>query len=38
MKLRLALAVAAISGFVALSYEIVWYRVLAVMTAGTAAT
>jgi predicted membrane-bound spermidine synthase len=38
MRLRLALAVAALSGFVALSYEIVWYRVLAVMTRGTAAT
>ena len=32
MRLRLALAIAALSGFIALSYEIVWYRVLAVMT------
>lgn len=38
MKLRLALAVAALSGFIALSYEILWYRVLSVMTEGTAAT
>jgi spermidine synthase len=38
MKLRLALAVADHSGFIALSYEIVWYRVLSVMTEGTAAT
>lgn len=38
MKLRLALVVAALSGFIALSYEILWYRVLSVMTEGTAAT
>ncbi len=38
MRLRLALAIAAVSGFIALSYEIVWYRVLAVMTRGTAAS
>ncbi|HEY8079288.1 MAG TPA: hypothetical protein VIF62_34390 [Labilithrix sp.] len=38
MRLRLALAIAALSGFIALSYEIVWYRVLAVMTRGTAAS
>ena len=38
MRFRLALAVAACSGFVALSYEIVWYRVLSFMTGGIAAT
>lgn len=38
MKLRLALAIAALSGFVALSYEIVWYRVLSVMTGGVASS
>jgi spermidine synthase len=38
VKLRLALGIAALSGFIALSYEIVWYRVLSVMTRGTAAT
>lgn len=38
MRLHLALAFAALSGFVALSYEIVWYRVLSVMTRGTAAS
>lgn len=37
-RLRLATAVAALSGFIALSYEIVWYRVLYVMTRGIAAT
>lgn len=37
-KLRLAVAIAAASGFIALSYEIVWYRVLSVMTRGTAPT
>lgn len=37
-KLRLAVGIAAASGFVALSYEIVWYRVLGVMTRGTAPT
>lgn len=37
-RLSLALAVAALSGFIALSYEIVWYRVLSVMTGGSAAT
>ena len=36
MKLRLALAVAAFSGFIALSYELVWYRTLSVMARGTA--
>lgn len=35
-KLRLALGIAALSGFTALSYEMVWYRVLAVMTGGVA--
>jgi spermidine synthase len=38
VRLRLALAIAALSGFVALSYEIVWYRVLAVMTRGVASS
>ncbi len=38
MRLRIALAVAALSGFIALSYEIVWYRVLSVMTAGVASS
>lgn len=38
MKLRLAMLVAAFSGFVALSYEIVWYRVLSFMTRGIAST
>ncbi|MDB5219740.1 MAG: hypothetical protein JWO86_7667 [Myxococcaceae bacterium] len=38
MRLRLAILVAACSGFVALSYEIVWYRLLAVMTRGIAST
>lgn len=38
MKLRLAVAIAAFSGFIALSYEIVWYRVLSVMTRGIAST
>ncbi|MBX3193188.1 MAG: hypothetical protein KF819_39760 [Labilithrix sp.] len=38
MRLRLALAVACFSGFVALSYEIVWYRVLSIMTRGVAST
>jgi spermidine synthase len=37
-NLRYAIAVAAISGFVALSYEIVWYRVLSVMTGGVASS
>jgi len=38
MKLRIALALAAISGFIALSYEIVWYRVLSMMTRGISAS
>jgi len=38
MRLRIALVVAALSGFTALSYEMVWYRVLAIMTGGVAAT
>ncbi len=38
MRLRLAIFVAACSGFVALSYEIVWYRLLSVMTRGIAST
>jgi spermidine synthase len=38
MRLRLALAIAALSGFIALSYEIVWYRILSVMTRGVAST
>jgi spermidine synthase len=37
-RLSLALFVAAFSGFIALSYEMVWYRVLFVMTRGIAAT
>jgi len=37
-RLRLAIVAAAFSGFVALSYEIVWYRVLSVMTRGIAST
>jgi len=37
-KLRAAIGIAACSGFIALSYEIVWYRVLAVMTRGIAST
>jgi spermidine synthase len=37
-RLRLAIFVAAFSGFIALSYELVWYRVLYVMTRGIAAT
>ena len=37
-RLRLAIVVAALSGFIALSYELVWYRVLFVMTRGIAAT
>lgn len=35
VKLRIAVAASALSGFVALSYELVWYRVLAVMMRGT---
>jgi spermidine synthase len=38
MRFRIALAVAALSGVVALSYEMVWYRVLSIMTGGAAAT
>src|SRR4051812_32712610 len=38
MRFRLALAIAALSGFIALSYELVWYRVLSVMTRGVAST
>lgn len=38
MRLRLAILVAGCSGFVALSYEIVWYRLLSVMTRGIAST
>ena len=38
MKLRLAIAIAGFSGFVALSYEIVWYRLLSVMTRGIASS
>ena len=38
MKLRLALGIAALSGFIALSYELVWYRVLSVMNRGVAST
>src|SRR5262249_38352952 len=37
-RFRLAVGTAAFSGFIALSYEIVWYRVLSVMTRGIAAT
>lgn len=37
-KLEVALVVAGLSGFIALSYEIVWYRVLSVMTRGLAST
>ncbi len=38
MKLRLAILIAALAGFIALSYEIVWYRVLSFMTRGIAST
>lgn len=38
MRLRLALVIAALSGFIALSYEIVWYRVLSMMTRGIASS
>ena len=38
MKLRLSLAIAFASGFLALSYEILWYRVIAFMTRGIAAS
>ena len=38
MRLRVALAISAASGFVALAYEIVWYRVLSVMTRGVASS
>ena len=38
MRLRLALGIAALSGFIALSYELVWYRVLSVMNRGVAST
>ena len=37
MRFRLALVIAGLSGFIALSYEIVWYRVLSVMTGGVSA-
>ncbi len=37
-RLRLAIFVGAFSGFIALSYEMVWYRVLYMMTQGIAAT
>lgn len=37
-RLRLTIFVAAFSGFIALSYELVWYRVLYVLTRGIAAT
>lgn len=38
MNARLVLGVAALSGFVALSYEIVWYRVFTCITEGASAT
>ncbi|HSO38030.1 MAG TPA: hypothetical protein VLT33_36130 [Labilithrix sp.] len=38
MRLRLALGIAALSGFIALSYELVWYRVLSTMNRGVAST
>jgi spermidine synthase len=38
MRLRLALVIAALSGFIALSYEIVWYRVLSIQTRGIASS
>jgi spermidine synthase len=38
MKLRLALVMAALSGFVALGYEILWYRVVAFLTWGVASS
>ncbi len=38
MQLRLAVVVAALAGFIALSYEIAWYRVLSFMTRGIAST
>jgi spermidine synthase len=37
MGLRISIVIAALSGFVALSYEILWYRVLSFMTRGFAA-
>lgn len=37
-KLEVALVIAGLSGFISLSYEIVWYRVLSVMTRGLAST
>ena len=36
MSMTFALAVAALSGFIALSYEIVWYRLFAYASGGTA--
>ena len=38
MRFRLALLIAGLSGFIALSYELVWYRVLSVMTRGVASS
>lgn len=38
MKLRMAMLLAALSGFVALSYEILWYRVIAFMTRSVASS
>jgi spermidine synthase len=38
MKLRLTLAIALVSGFSALSYEILWYRALSFVTWGQATT
>lgn len=38
MTFLIALAVVTVSGFVALSYEILWYRVYSFVTGGTAAT
>ena len=35
---RLALFIVALSGFVSLSYEILWFRVYAFLTGGTAAS
>ncbi|MBE7482191.1 MAG: fused MFS/spermidine synthase [Polyangiaceae bacterium] len=38
MRLRIAVLIAGASGFLALSYEILWYRVIAFMTRGIAAS
>lgn len=38
MKLKLAIVFAGLSGFVALGYELLWYRVVAVLTWGVASS